>query len=199
MKTTRLMMPGILFGTAGILFITVALCAESSEGRSKHSKDSRPSVSGSKVSEEDRVPVAVARDRAKTMHAIYAATLDMMHHRYFHGDRAVVPARAMEDVFSEIELQSKAEARWISVNTKPMGIDHEPQSDFEKRAAAEIATGKTEIEVVEGGYYRHAGAIPLTGGCISCHGGFFKEPSKTPKFAGLVISVPVNSDSGKPE
>lgn len=199
MKAIWLVMQGMFFGTASALCITVVLCAESSEGESNHPNGSKSSTTRSSVNEEDRVSVVVARDRAKTMHGIYAATLDMMHHRYFHGDRTVVPARAMEDVFSEVKRQSKAEARWISVNMKAMSIDHEPESDFEKRAAQEIAAGKTELEVVEGGYYRHAGAIPLTGGCISCHGGFFREPSKTPKFVGLVISVPVNSDSGKPE
>lgn len=142
---------------------------------------------------ESRVTTEVARDRAKVMHDVYAATLEMMHDRYFHGDRAAVPARAMQDVFAEMKRQSKVEARWISVNTKAMSIDHEPKSDFEKRAAREIAAGRSEVEVVEDGYLRRAAPIPLTGGCISCHEGFFKEPSKAAKFAGLVISVPVVS------
>ena len=61
-----------------------------------------PEAETSEVARKDvlRVPVAVARDRAKLMHEIYSATLEVMHDRYFHADRAVVPARAMEDVFS---------------------------------------------------------------------------------------------------
>ncbi|MEQ8789811.1 MAG: DUF3365 domain-containing protein [Pirellulaceae bacterium] len=133
-----------------------------------------------------------ARDRAKVMHDVYSATLEVMHHRYFHGDRAVVPARAMEDIFSAIKRQSRVEARWISVNMKPMSIEHAPQSEFEQRAAKEIASGKEAFETVEEGYYRRAGAIRLTDGCISCHGGFALAPSKSPKFAGLVISVPIH-------
>ena len=143
------------------------------------------------ANDSDRVSVEVARDRAKLMHDIYTATLEMMHDRYFHGERAFVPARAMHDVFSEMKRQSKVEAQWISVNMKAMSIDHEPKSEFEKMAAKEIAGGKSELEVVENGFYRRAGAIPLSDGCISCHGGFLREPSKSPKFAGLVISVPV--------
>ena len=81
------------------------------------------------------VPIAVARDRAKLMHDIYLTTLDVMHDRYFHADRAIVPARAMEDVFSEMENQTGSRANWISVNLKAMSIDHEPQTEFEKRAA----------------------------------------------------------------
>jgi hypothetical protein len=187
----------MMVGTAGVLCMAVALCAEPSAGPSGNSKGNDASGSDSKVDETVRVSVVVARDRAKIMHDIYAATLDMLHHRYFQRDRAILPARAMEDVFAEIKKQSKVEAQWISVNTKAMNIDHEPKSEFEKKAATEIAAGKSAIEVVEGGYYRRARVIPLAGGCISCHVGFFQDATKTAKFAGLVISVPVISDPGE--
>lgn len=144
-----------------------------------------------------RVSVDAARSRAKVMHDVYASALHMMHERYFHGDRAMVPARALEDVFADIRRQSKTEARWISVNMKPMNIDHEPKIAFEKRAAREIARGTASVEAVEDGFYRLAAAIPLTSGCVNCHGGFFRTPSKkmTPKFTALVISVPVTAET----
>ena len=142
-----------------------------------------------------RVPIAVARDRAKLMHDIYTTPLDVMHDRYFHADRAVVPARAMEDVFSAMEEQTGSKANWISVNLKAMSINHEPQTDFEKRAAREIVAGETEIEVIEDGFYRRASAVPMTGGCLSCHAGFFNQPSKVPKYTGLVISIPIIPES----
>lgn len=197
MKTIRLIMPSMLFGIVGALCIAVGLCAEPSPGDANTSKGGKASAAGVRIDDKDRVSVVVARDRAKLMHDIYVATLDVMHHRYFHRERAVVPARAMEDVFSEMKRQSKVEARWISVNMKAMSVDHEPESDFEKKAAAEIASGKTEVEIVEGGYYRRAGMIPLHGACVNCHGAFFRETSDTPKYAGLVISVPVNGNPGK--
>lgn len=196
MKATWLSGIGMLCGTAGLLCVVAALHAEPSAGESATATTTQSPVSRSKVEEKSRVPLAAARERAKLMHDIYAATLDMMHERYFHGDRAVVPARAMQDVFSEIKRQSDTEARWISVNLKAMSIDHEPSSEFEKRAAKELAAGKTDLEVVEDGYYRRAGAIPLTGGCIGCHAGFSTDASTSAKFAGLIISVPVASDSG---
>jgi hypothetical protein len=135
--------------------------------------------------------LAAPRARAKTMHDIYAASLEVMHEHYFHGDRAMVPARALEDVFDEIKRQSQTEARWIAVNLRAMSINHEPKTEFEKRAARQIAAGEAAVEAVEGGFYRRAGAIPLSAGCVSCHAGLFKEPTKTPKFAGLVISIPL--------
>jgi len=150
-----------------------------------------PKVSPDQADGQPPVSVAVARDRAQLMHRIYAATLDVMHERYFHGDRAIVPARALEDVFAEVARDSQIKARWISVNTKAMSINHEPKSDFEKRAATEIAAGKESVEVTEAGHYWRAAAIPLADGCVSCHTGFFNGPPKSPRFAALVIGIPV--------
>src|SRR5690349_1357010 len=69
-----------------------------------------------------RVTVEIARDRARLLHDVYSSTLHVMHERYFHDERAIVPARALEDVFADLARQSKVKARWISVNTKPMSV-----------------------------------------------------------------------------
>ncbi|MCA9132297.1 MAG: hypothetical protein KDA45_04055 [Planctomycetales bacterium] len=139
-----------------------------------------------------------ARARATVMHNVYAATLEVLHHRYFHRDRSIIPARAMQDIFAEIERQSKTEARWIAASMKAMSVDHAPQGDFEVLAAREIAAGKPYVEAIEEGYYRRAGAIPLGVGCVGCHGGAFKSANKTPQFAGLVISVPLSAEQQAP-
>jgi hypothetical protein len=128
------------------------------------------------------------------MHQIYTATLNVMHDRYFHADRAVVPARAMEDVFADIERETGSRANWISVNLKAMSINHDPSTEFEKHAAKEIAAGELDVETVEEGFYRRATPIPLHGGCIGCHAGFSAQQSKKPQFAGLVISILVTTD-----
>ena len=99
----------------------------------------------------------------------------------------------MQDIFSDIEDQSGVEARWISASLKPMSIDHAPESEFEKRAAKEIATGSTDVELVEDGFFRRAVAIPLTGGCLSCHEGAFQNNGRK-KFAGLVVSIPLRTE-----
>lgn len=174
-------------GTTAILFATYALCAEPPGPNAKERTATPKRPNG-----EERASVSAARERAKQMHDIYAATLEVMHHHYFRNNRSVVPARALEDVFSEIAKQSNVEARWISVNTKAMSIDHEPRNAFEKKASTEIAAGKDAFEHVEKGYYERAGAIPLASGCVGCHTGFFATPPKSPRFAGLVIRVPLN-------
>ena len=138
-----------------------------------------------------RVSLEVARDRAKVMHDLYSATLDTMHHHYFHIDRATLPARAMEDLFKDIQRKQHSQARWISASFKPMSIDHKPNTEFEKEAARKIAKGEECVETIEEGYYRRAGSISLNHGCISCHSGTFGGTSTAKKFAGLVISIPV--------
>jgi hypothetical protein len=181
----------------GVIFVAFALCAEPTEGTANkpESAATKPAdgqqAPAETVEEKHRVPVAVARERAELMHRMYSATLDVLHDRYFHDSRAMVPARAMEDIFAEMARQSQVEARWIAVNMRAMSLSHEPRDDFEKAAAKEITAGKEHFESIENGYYRRAGAIPLGSNCVNCHAGFFKEPPKTPRFAGLVISVPV--------
>lgn len=143
---------------------------------------------------QSRVPLAVARDRARLMHQIYTSTLDVMHDRYFHADRAVVPARAMEDVFENLQKETGSKANWISVNLKAMSIDHDPETEFEKHAAKELSSGKPELELVADGYYRRATPIPLNGGCAGCHAGFSPQPSTRKFLAGLIISIPVTEE-----
>ncbi len=177
----------------GVLFFATT----SAQAQSDEPEDGLSVVSGNEAlagQGDDRVTADKARDRAKLMHDIYAATLEVMHDRYFHADKTIIPARAMEDVFSEMQRQSKVEARWIAVSFKPMNINNEAESDFEKRAKKEIATGKSEVETIENGFYRRVGAIPLGTNCISCHAGFFRKVPTKPRFAGLVINIPIRPD-----
>ena len=96
-----------------------------------------------------RVTLEVARDRAELMHEIYSATLDVIHHRYFRGDRAMVPARALEDVFEELERKTNSKARWFAVNLKPMSVNHEPKTDFEIDAAKRLSDNQEPVEGIE--------------------------------------------------
>ena len=145
-----------------------------------------------------RVSLEMARDRAKLLHEVYASTLDVMHRRYFHGDRATVPARAMEDVFSDVRREYSIEARWIAASLRAMNIDHDPETPFEKQAAREITSGKNEVEEVHSGYYRRAVAISLSGGCMHCHSGSLRQSTRK-HFAALVISIPIDFGSESAE
>lgn len=179
--------------TMSTAFSDEPAAVESADAQNDATRNSEP-----ESVENARVPLEAARARAAVMHDIYAATLETLHHRYFHGDRAIVPARAMQDIFAEIERRSSTQAHWISASMKPMSVDHEPQSEFERKAAKAIASGAPSLDVIESGFYRRAGAIPLSAGCIGCHGGLSTAPSKKPQFAALVISVPVRAADTTP-
>lgn len=185
---------------AGIFGVCLALAEETTLQKQETSSKAAQSLAAQNQgtagnAQQDGGPladrVADARQRAVLMDEIYQSTLNVMHERYFHGDRAVVPARAMEDIFEEMKHQTRVEAKWISASLEPMSLNHKPKTDFEKQAAAAISAGKAAVETVEGDYFRRATAIPLGAGCIACHQGFFRDGSKKPKFAGLVISVPL--------
>ncbi len=189
-KRTACLFSVVLLATIAIRTQTVPADEPKGETDTAASSDQEAKPQPASI---QRVAEDVARDRARLLHDVYSATLDTLHHRYFHGDRAVVPARAMQDVFDELSEKSQIEARWIAVNLKAMSLDHEPETEFEKSAATELAAGKAEFEVVRDGFLRRATPIPLGNGCVSCHGGLFQKPSKTPKLAGLVISIPIHN------
>lgn len=136
----------------------------------------------------------VARDRATVMQDVYVATLDMLHQRYFHRDRSLLPARAMHDIFDQMERQTQVQAKWISASLPPMSNDHRPESEFEKLAAKEITAGTPHLEKLEDGYYRRAVAVPLGGGCVGCHQGRARNPNKK-HFVGLIISIPLHASN----
>ncbi|MDI1311017.1 DUF3365 domain-containing protein [Prosthecobacter sp.] len=148
-----------------------------------------PKVSPAVAKTSAPATVAAARAQAKLLQEVYTTTLEAMHRHYFRRDGAVLPARALEDVFASMAKLSGSNANWIAVNTKAMNIDHEPTTSFEKKAAAALAAGKEDYEVVTERMYRRATVIPLHSNCVGCHTKMFDDPPKTPRFAGLVISI----------
>jgi hypothetical protein len=178
---------GVLCGATGLLCFAWTLSAGQPPAKETKGKPAEKS-------DEKRVSVAEARERAKLMHDVYSATLDSMHHHFFRRDRAVLPARALDDVFKEVDRKTKIKTRWIAVNTPAMSLNHEPETAFEKKAAAELAEGKADYEATEKGYYYRASPIPLGSGCVSCHTKFGVTEDKKPRFAGLVIAIPVKDE-----
>lgn len=148
---------------------------------------------------EDAKPeIKQVRERAKVLHEVLHSTLKVIHRRYFHEDRAVIPARAMEDIFDEMKHDGHFEARWIAVNLRAMGIDHEPANDFEKKAAEALKDGKAEYELIENDTYRRVAPIPLQNGCIGCHEGGLRSSGTKGKLAALIISIPLGEESSSP-
>jgi hypothetical protein len=96
----------------------------------------------------DGARLEAARERARLLHDVYATTLEVMHRHYFQKEKAVLPARAMEDVFEDMARTAGDRARWLAVNTKAMSIQHEPKTEFDRKAVAALSAGKESFEVV---------------------------------------------------
>ena len=182
---------------AAVLCAAAALFAQApGDAQKKVDRDAKKAAAEKKLDDQKRVSVEVARERAKLVQSIYSDSLDVIHRQYFHNrdDRTTIPARAMEDVFSRTARRERIQARWISVNTPPMNIDHKPQDGFEKQAVRAIVRGAQEYEAVEDGFYRRAVSISLMGGgCLRCHLQTGAS-GRIPRFAGLVVSIPVTTD-----
>jgi hypothetical protein len=137
------------------------------------------------------ITIAEARRQASLLHDTYLATLHVVHREYFDAkQRDTLPARALEDVFKQIDKTTKGHTRWISVNVPAMNIDHEPQTDFEKDAARALSNGSKEFERIEKGLYHRAGAVTLFASCNKCHSSGLGQ-RRAGRVAALVITLPV--------
>jgi len=190
---TRRFLPGsiVILGVLAVFALTTALRGEA--------QDSAPAAqdtdSAADKREVERLTVAEARRQAKVLHEVYVATLHTVHRTYFDEDsRDTIPARAMENVFRDVDRETGGETRWIAVNTPAMNIDHKPKAGFEKDAVRQLAKGEREFERIKDGVYQRAGAVSLFAGCTKCHLSGIRPQQNVRSVAGLVISIPVKAD-----
>lgn len=134
--------------------------------------------------------VQEARDRARILHETIHGALQVVHRDFFDEDDAhTLPSQSLEDVFLELQRSYGVSIRWISVNAKAMNVDHQPEDEFEKKAALALSQGKHEYEVYNAGEYRHVGPIRMASQCLKCH-----VPNRTStedRIAGLSITMKV--------
>lgn len=168
-----------------LAFLTASSNGESQKGDTADDSELADEAAG-------KLTVPEARRQTKLLHDTYIATLHTVHRSYFDEDeREIIPARAMEQVFRQIDAETGGKTRWIAVNTPAMNIDHNPKEGFEKDAARELKKGKREFERVEDGTYLRAGAVSLFASCTKCHLSGLRPQQKVRSVAGLVISMPV--------
>ena len=137
--------------------------------------------------------VAEARRQASLLSATYLATLHVIHRQYFDTNlRDILPPRALEDVFKQIDERTQGKTRWISVNTPAMNIDHEPKPGFEEDAAKALNGGSKEFERVENGLYHRAAPVKLFASCNRCHLSSLSS-RRTGRVAALVITLPLGN------
>jgi len=177
----------VLAVTSCAMLATIEFGAVSADGSDKSAQADKEAVE----TEGESIPtLEEARYSARLLHKTMHTTLQVVHRQYYReGERLLIPARTLEAVFAELDRDPGVKVRWLAVNGRAMNIDHDPQDDFEKKAAKALASGKEEFELAEDGLYRHAGAITLSSECLHCH-----LPSRIgieKSTAGLVIVMPV--------
>lgn len=186
---------GAVSGVGLVLGVAAAVWAQSG-GRVESAKKEPPAAEAPRGAESRRAPgIDEARQRALLLHETYASVLFAMHRRYFLDDgRKPVPSRVLDDVFAETSRRSGVKARWMAVNAQVMTLGHEPQDEFEQRAAKALAKGEESVEEIAAGRYRRAGSIPLFANCLKCHAPAPLRPDVT-RVAALVIEVPVKVEA----
>lgn len=131
-----------------------------------------------------------ARGRAQLLHEMIHATLHLVHARYYRQDEGLqLPARALKDVFAEIESTQKVQVKWLVVNATAMNVDHNAQDEFARQAVETLSAGKSSLDTCEEGVYRFAGAITLSSDCLKCH--VPNRKSVEDRTAGVLIAMPL--------
>ncbi len=173
--------------------VTAALLLSIGLGHLNASDQTNASGSDATVVEAECTPpgsVQEARGRARLLQETIHATLQIVHREYFREDEHLtIPSRTMKRVFRELKRRCNVDLHWVVINAQAMDVDHKPRNDFEKKAAAAIASGKSEYEQVSDGVYRHVGAITLASECLKCH--LPNRTSTEDRAAGLVITMPI--------
>lgn len=131
-----------------------------------------------------------AEQRAKILHGAMHDALQITHALYFRdGERLMLPAAAMKDVFKGMEERDGIKLRWLVVEGRAMNIDHEAQDEFEDEAVKALAAGQERYQLAADGVYRFAGPITLGADCLKCH--LPNRSSNKDRTAGLLISIPI--------
>lgn len=134
--------------------------------------------------------VGEARSRARLLHEMVHGTLQVVHRDFFDEENIhAIPSASLEDVFKEMSRSYGVEVKWLNVNTDVVNVDHQPEGEFEKEAAKQLAAGKPYVEARDGNHYRFAGPIRLASQCLKCH--LKSRTSTDDRTAGLVISMPI--------
>ena len=122
--------------------------------------------------EESDPAVARARRDVKMLDELYKTAVVSITDKYQKGQPAIMVAK---DVFKAMENGRYHSARLVDATGSPLGEGNVPKTDFERRAAEAMRSGKTYIEEVadRGGERRLLAATVVPAvhrRCAQCHG-----------------------------
>jgi hypothetical protein len=135
-----------------------------------------PVLAQDKKGEPDAKALERTRESVKMLDDLYKTTVVTITSKYVEKQADVPAAVVAKEVFEAMHKKGWHNARLVDATGKPKNKDNLPQTDFEKKAVAEIKEGKAyyeEIANVEGKpVLRAATIVPaVMKQCTICHGG----------------------------
>jgi hypothetical protein len=131
-----------------------------------------------------------ARQRVAMLDDLYQGALEEVHRWYpVRSGQPIVAATVIKQLQEKMTARGWAKSRFLAVSGVVMHPDHTAKDEFEKRAINELRSGSDRVEAVEGSVLRVATAVPLTGGCVSCHW----TPAGTNARAAISWAIPVRT------
>ncbi len=120
----------------------------------------------------DKAAVERTREQVKMLDTLYKTAVVSITNSYVEGQSSVPAAK---DVFAAMHKAGYHNARLIDATGKPKNKKNIASTDFEKKAVAEMKSGKTyyeEVAEVDGKHvFRAATIVPVVlQQCATCHG-----------------------------
>lgn len=124
------------------------------------------------VVQADDAALERARREVQMLDALYKNAVVSVTERYQRGQPAIMVAK---DVFGAMSKSGYHDARLVDATESPLGVDNDPKSDFERKAAEAMRKGETYVEEIVGdeGDRRLlvATVVPAVHKrCAECHG-----------------------------
>jgi mono/diheme cytochrome c family protein len=123
----------------------------------------------------DKAALDRTREQVKMLDTLYKTAVVSITNSYVEGQSSVPAAMVAKDVFAAMHKAGYHNARLIDATGKPKNKKNIASTDFEKKAVAEMKSGKTyyeEVAEVDGKHvFRAATIVPVVlQQCATCHG-----------------------------
>jgi hypothetical protein len=99
----------------------------------------------------------------------YQIWLEEAHDVYHPRPNQPVAAKIVRELQEKMGKLGWPQSQFLGVNTLVMHQDHQPEDAFERDAVRKLRDSDGRVEQISDGMMRVATAVPLPGGCGTCH------------------------------
>lgn len=184
--------PASLALALGLALTGPALLAAPRKGKPAARPAAKPSVAARQARPPASPPMSPeeARRTVAMLDDAYQITLHAVHDWYpTRTGQPVVAATVVRKLQERMAELGWPRSHFLAVNALVMNPDHRPRDSFEKDAITALRSGDERYEKVVGSNLRVATALPLGGGCFSCHWSDAKIGSR----AAISFEIPLQA------